>query len=575
MRLLCDTYGWYEGAADLRAARCDVVVWEPQTVQALWRDPRPDGWRAAVPPGWEPDVALFASPEYHGCWPFLRELPCPVALWIGDWYVGAQLALALGPQADLVLADAVGVAALRAAGLAHAEECCPWSYDPSLHRPDWDAPAEWDLGFVGNFNDAIHHRRNRWLARFARLPQPWRIRLANGLWGADFVRFVQRSRLSVNVSVTGDVNLRCFEAAACGSPVLLDRGAAEQAARWFVPGEEILLYDEDDVEDVVAEVLADEPRRRRIARAAHARVQEHGPAPRMGALLDRLERLARAGKRPGAPERTDLLAVASGILSWPPDHALAGLEQLLEAAPPGGVRAELARATLYARHAVVHPGQRGPAARWAAEHVARARGLAPDALVPRVAALQLAQSLGDAEAAAAVGAELLEGLDAGTLRPDRTHLLLHPTPSRPGYAWQRGVLADDPDDRHAGIARGLALEARAAVAPDLPARARLLAGAVEADPEEPAHRARLAATLLEAGDHRQALAVLDELLERRPLRADAWVMKGQALAALRDREGVEAWLDDLARLVDRIPDLAATRQAVVDAVDAVAALVAA
>jgi tetratricopeptide (TPR) repeat protein len=474
-----------------------------------------------------------------------------VALWIGDWYIGAQTTLWLADQADLLLADAAGVTALQRAGVSHVEECCPWTFNPEIHRPDWDADPAFDIGFLGNPNDDIHARRNQWLARVARLDRRYSVRLASGLWGDDYARFVQRCRLTFNLSVTGDINMRCFEAAACGSPVLIDAAAVKQVSRWFVPGVEIVVYTDDDFEDTVAELLEDEPRRQAIARAAHARVQEHAPTPRLRALIRRLESLAAAGCRPGAPERTSLVTRVAAAMPCPDAASLPGCEQLLEQATGAAdPRANVVRAAVYYRFALAHPEQAAQAVAWTNEHLNAARGNAWDDGVATLGLLQLARAIGDDAGARVVAQSVLAGIEDRTLRFDPDLPLMSATNVRPGYRWQDAILsAPDIPAALARLAEGVALETLGDVAS--------LRRAVELAPDEPLPRLKLALALLEAGDTDAALVEVDAALALRPLRPDVWKVHAKVLRAAGLHGAARQWFDDLTRLVARLPDLAA------------------
>jgi hypothetical protein len=170
VRILAGELHWLGPAVDDLRAEHDLVVLDAEAVRGTWAAPGEGWWRRVVPDGWVPDVALFATPEYVPVPPLLSALPCPVVLWVGDWYANWQGVSWISDQAELVLADATGVAALRRAGLVDVAECCPWTWDPRRHHADWDAAPARDVGFVGNLNEALQVRRNRWLGRLAELP---------------------------------------------------------------------------------------------------------------------------------------------------------------------------------------------------------------------------------------------------------------------------------------------------------------------------------------------------------------------------------------------------------------------
>ena len=102
----------------------------------------------------------------------------------------------------------------------------------------------------------------------------------------------QAARVTVNVTRAhgrASLNMRVFEAMACGCLVITDR--ADEAAALFTPGQDLLGIGDDDVlADVVARVLADEDGRARIAERGAAVVREdHTYVRRLGSIAARLK----------------------------------------------------------------------------------------------------------------------------------------------------------------------------------------------------------------------------------------------------------------------------------------------
>jgi spore maturation protein CgeB len=104
----------------------------------------------------------------------------------------------------------------------------------------------------------------------------------------DLPRFYPMSRVSLNCTsrqMKGAVNQRVFDVPACGGFVLTDK--REQLDRLFEPGREVLVFDApQDIPELVAHCLKDEPLRRRISAAARARIlAEHTYEHRLAELL--------------------------------------------------------------------------------------------------------------------------------------------------------------------------------------------------------------------------------------------------------------------------------------------------
>ncbi|OGR02813.1 MAG: hypothetical protein A2284_17935 [Deltaproteobacteria bacterium RIFOXYA12_FULL_61_11] len=93
----------------------------------------------------------------------------------------------------------------------------PLACDPSIHRPLPEVVHEFDWCFVGSTEFALRRELlTRLMARFPR-------HFVGRAYGEDLVSIFNRSRLILNISVGKDVNMRCFEAQACGGLLLTNR----------------------------------------------------------------------------------------------------------------------------------------------------------------------------------------------------------------------------------------------------------------------------------------------------------------------------------------------------------------
>jgi len=97
---------------------------------------------------------------------------------------------------------------------------------------------------------------------------------------ADLIRIYNESKISLNISFASEgdkvqIKARDFEATGCGS-LLVTKGTKEMAG-YFVPGEEIVTYQNvDDASEKIKHYLENEDERERIAQRGHERViKEH------------------------------------------------------------------------------------------------------------------------------------------------------------------------------------------------------------------------------------------------------------------------------------------------------------
>lgn len=283
---------------------------------------------ASLPRDFEPDLVLFYWPDQEPLPDGLERCPVPVVGVLSDYNLSLPYVAGLWPLFDMLLVDRPGVELFRRLSFADVRPFCQFTFKVH-HRLYPDVARDLDVAFAGNLNPVVQRDRARWIRRLLRLGESGpTVAVTSGLYGEGYGRFLNRARLGFNRSIRGEMNLRAFEVPACGALLLMEE-ENEEVRDFLAPGEEVVLYGEHDFEEVVLDLLADEPRRARIARAGHERIQEHGLARR----LDELEcELAQPG--PGRPSSTAFdRALGRGVAmipTWAPVEA--PLRCLLQAA---------------------------------------------------------------------------------------------------------------------------------------------------------------------------------------------------------------------------------------------------
>ncbi|MAG37541.1 MAG: hypothetical protein CL878_14995 [Dehalococcoidia bacterium] len=250
-----------------------------------------DSWADLVrraAPGFVPDVMIWWRLEYNplpGRGP--AECPLPLVAVVGDWNLTLSNLIGTLHLCDHIVTDRAGVSALRRCGLQNVS-FLPWySYEPDVHRLLPDTPRIYDITFAGNLNHDVQRERATWLRRLALLGRRYRVRIETGVFGEDYGRLLNQSKIVFNRSIKGELNQRAHEAAACGALVLLEDTNVE-VRDVFAPGRECVLYNEDNFERVIEQWLADDEGLERVARAGHERVQREHPVYRERRLLELL-----------------------------------------------------------------------------------------------------------------------------------------------------------------------------------------------------------------------------------------------------------------------------------------------
>jgi GT2 family glycosyltransferase/2-polyprenyl-3-methyl-5-hydroxy-6-metoxy-1,4-benzoquinol methylase len=233
-----------------------------------------------VSPG-EYDAFLRVDDGTSAPWP--QNLG-PTAWWAIDTHLDYPRALAAAEPAQVVFAaQRDGAERLRADGIATAT-WLPLACDPEIHAPTGE-PLQWDWGFVGNLFPGPRTELLQALA--AALPNGF----AGRAYFAEMASVYSRCRLAFNRSLENDVNMRVFEALACG-PLLLTNDLADNGLEELFQHERHLVtyHSAEELRDRARFYLAHESLRQKIATAGQALVRErHTYAHRVATMLQALE----------------------------------------------------------------------------------------------------------------------------------------------------------------------------------------------------------------------------------------------------------------------------------------------
>lgn len=162
----------------------------------------------------------------------------------------------------------------------------PLACDPELHRPHV-VPNEFDWSFVGHLfpgprTDLIEGLRSRFPRAFV-----------GQRYFDDMAKTYSASQIVFNRSVRNDVNMRVFEAMACGSLLVTNDLTDNGQSELFQSGQHFVTYrDEDELLDRVQFYLTHEADRQRVAsQGLNAVLASHTYRHRMETVLEGLGKL--------------------------------------------------------------------------------------------------------------------------------------------------------------------------------------------------------------------------------------------------------------------------------------------
>ena len=209
----------------------------------------------------------------------------PCAFWAIDTHLDFEWYRAKAEDFDFVLAaQRDGAQRLHSEGIPSAQ-WLPLACDPEVHRKH-DVPKRYDVCFVGNLlpgrrAEAVQHLQKHFADVFV-----------GRRYFDEMAETYSASRVVFNRSVLGDVNMRVFEALACGSLLVTNELSDNGQAELFRNGEHLVTYrDLDELVEKITYYLEHEDERERIAAAGRKEVlAAHTYRHRMETILSEVER---------------------------------------------------------------------------------------------------------------------------------------------------------------------------------------------------------------------------------------------------------------------------------------------
>lgn len=530
-----------------------------ESLAALW---------SRLPVGFTPDVLVWWSPEYALVPDGIEACPVPSIAVLGDWNLGVWSTTPLLEAFDWVVTDALGTATFRPQLDVAVDRWRAFSFDRARHQRTSEVGRDIDVLFIGSMNGQIQTERAPWLARLARLSERRRVLLVEGVYGDAYPALLNRARIVWNRSIRGELNMRAYEAPACGALLLMERENLE-VRDVFTDGLSCALYDETDLELQIERYLGRPDRIGRVADAGWRRVQTETYRDHLTALLDRAAGLRRGPRTFGTwPAWRRDYWLAMHALTVPDGAGVrAAFRHLTRATARADDPAPLTAAfgALAVAVAIRSEGiERARAVESAYRLFSEALAVAPDDLVTRMNLAWLDSALGRDN-------EAREGwLTVDTLTRNDASFPLDRVPAPFGFdrfrvEWERAAVASDPQTRADALRpliRARATAALAALEHESDARVAWWAESAAAAPGVADNLPSLARALDEAGRGDEATDAYARALHADPFDEPT---RQAALALARRRHDCAAldWLTaarrDLARAApfncQPLPDL--------------------
>lgn len=164
-----------------------------------------------------------------------------------------------------------------------------YSFEPSLIAAATQLETERDIDvlFVGNTNPHKYLQRNQFLFRIAHLPHI-KVHIACGVSEVEHLALLRRSKIAFNHALRQEMNLRAYEAAACGALLFMEQDNLE-VDKFLEPGVSYIPYTAQNVESQIHYYLEHPEARERIAKQGQASIRSCHYTARFGELLQSLQ----------------------------------------------------------------------------------------------------------------------------------------------------------------------------------------------------------------------------------------------------------------------------------------------
>lgn len=217
----------------------------------------------------QPNLFLYVDSGHSSYLPRnVERLGCPTAAFLIDVHLGGKLRKPIAALFDYVfVAQRDHVSSYQTGPRQHAE-WLPLACDPLIHKA-LDLPRVYDVGFVGHIGRGDGRRAqllkvieksftlNNYRRPYSR---------------EEMVMIYNQSKITFNCAISNDVNMRVFEAMACGSLLITDR-IGNGLLDLFQEGKHIVTYaTPDELLERVAYYLEHDDEREKIARVGQAEV---------------------------------------------------------------------------------------------------------------------------------------------------------------------------------------------------------------------------------------------------------------------------------------------------------------
>lgn len=230
----------------------------------------------AIPESFLPQIIIFWHPEYYFVPVGIESSDAFTVACVGDWNLNfVHLSKSIS-RFDLIITDFRGKNTFEKLGLKNVEYFPLFSmtHPNSVYSIPGNLDKEYDIIFIGNLNQDVQVERSMYLYRIAMLAEKYKVFIATRVYGPEYFEMYAKSKIIFNRSIRGELNIRVFEAFITKSLLFLEEGN-EEFSFYLKDRQELVLYNDDNIEELIEYYLSNDFERERIVNNAFNFIQNN------------------------------------------------------------------------------------------------------------------------------------------------------------------------------------------------------------------------------------------------------------------------------------------------------------
>lgn len=207
------------------------------------------------------DTIIWWGPEYNPIPSELYNLNIYKIAVIGDWNLSFSYIKEIINVFDFVVCDKLGVEILKQHGFSNVYNWRGNGFNPETFK-NLNLDRIYDITFAGTINNDIHRKREKFIYRIAKLSSKIKVNIVTAVYGDDYVKLLNQSKLVFNFGIRKEANMRFFESLACGSLPLVEEENLEIFD--IFNSNQLALYNENNLENVILDLTYNDNKRLKL-----------------------------------------------------------------------------------------------------------------------------------------------------------------------------------------------------------------------------------------------------------------------------------------------------------------------